>query len=152
MCVELKDVRFGENFYYILYHNEYETYGRSWPVDDAGAVTGPAEREYDTDVAGFLKQIYLSGAAQTSAVKALPQRRPLWREAKRGATGWRPRLPSYDALPPWLPQEALDEFVEAFKASGFRRWALGSFLNGPRGWRELLSVLGPHLGADTGGL
>lgn len=43
-CLE-RLFRFGEDFYYILYHNEYLHYGEPWPIDDASARTGPAEKE-----------------------------------------------------------------------------------------------------------
>jgi len=30
------------------------------------------------------------------------------------------RLPIYPSLPSWMPQDVLDQFVEAYKTSGFR--------------------------------
>ena len=41
--------RYGEDFYYILYHNEYQDYGKPWPIDDPAAFTGPAEKEYEAE-------------------------------------------------------------------------------------------------------
>ena len=44
--IPIKSQRYGDDFYYILYHNEYRDYGLPWPIEDSEAVTGPAEREY----------------------------------------------------------------------------------------------------------
>lgn len=112
--------QYGEDFWYILYHNEYQDYGKPWPIDDPTALTGPAEKEYDADVEGFLKRLYLSGALSTSEVKAMTIEAPPCQDPKRSAGGQLDRLPLCTSLPSWMPQEALDRFVEAFKASGFR--------------------------------
>jgi len=116
-------VRYGENFNYILYHNEHKTYGESWPVSDESAVSGPADREYDADPENFLLRIYLSGALNTSEVKAIPLEADRNQDPKRSSGGCRTRLPQPAKgapLPSWLPRPALDRFVDEFRKSGFR--------------------------------
>ena len=87
----------GENFYYIVYHNE------------SGGV---AEQEYDGDPRGILSRLYLSPNS--------PREAPAITDPKRAAGGWIPRLGAPKGLPDWLSQDDLDYYVAEFEASGFQ--------------------------------
>lgn len=89
--------RFGDNFFYILYHNEPR---------------GVAEAEYDSDPRGFLSRIYLSPDS--------PRQAPEVTDPKRAAGGWIPRLGAPLGLPDWLSQTDLDYYVGEFERAGFR--------------------------------
>ena len=68
----------GENFYYILYHQE----------------PGVAEAEYDSDPRGLLSRLYASNDT--------PRDPPTVTDPKRSAGGWIPRLGKPKQLPAWL--------------------------------------------------
>ncbi|CAJ1386909.1 unnamed protein product [Effrenium voratum] len=115
--------QFGDNFNYVLYHNEFQSYGTPWPTEDPTARRGPAEDEYEADVESFLLAVYLAGAASTAEVKAMELPKPRCQDPKRSAGGFRDRMRAADAskhLPSWMPRHALDRFVHAFRTSGFR--------------------------------
>lgn len=101
---------FGDNFYYILYHNE---------------PGGIAEAEYDNDPAGILGALYLSPNS--------PRHAPLITDKKRSAGGWIGRLGAPVSLPSWLSQEDLDYVVGQFKESGFRG-GMNYYRNFHRNW------------------
>jgi pimeloyl-ACP methyl ester carboxylesterase len=101
---------YGDNFYYILYHNE------------AGGV---AEAEYDSDPEGLLSRLYLSPNS--------PRQAPLITNKKRSAGGWIGRLGAPMGLPDWLKQEDLDYVVGQFKESGFRG-GMNYYRNFHRNW------------------
>jgi len=100
----------GENFYYILYHNE------------AGGV---AEAEYDSDPRGFLSRLYLSPDS--------PREAPLITDPHRSAGGWIGRLGAPTGLPDWLSQRDLDYIVGEFERAGFRG-GINYYRNFHRNW------------------
>jgi len=87
----------GDNFFYILYHNE---------------VGGVAEAEYDSDPRGILSMLYTS--PQTPRAEAAIN------DPKRAAGGWIGRIGAPLELPSWLSAEDLDYYVNEFTRSGFR--------------------------------
>ena len=108
---------FGDNFFYMLYHNE---------------PGGVAEAEYDSDPRGFLSRIYLSPNS--------PREAPTVTDPKRSAGGWIPRLGAPVGLPDWLAQEDLDYYVSQFENAGFRG-GINYYRNLDRNW-ELTEDLG----------
>tara|TARA_B100000315_G_scaffold114635_1_gene105158 strand:+ start:13190 stop:14113 length:924 start_codon:yes stop_codon:yes gene_type:complete len=102
---------FGENFFYILYHNE------------AGGV---AEAEYDSDPRGILSRLYLSPDS--------PRKAPTVTDPKRAAGGWIPRLGEPKGLPDWLTQADLDYYIAQFEQSGFRG-GVNYYRNIERNWK-----------------
>ncbi len=101
---------FGDNFYYILYHNE------------AGGV---AEAEYDADPRGLLSRLYLSPDS--------PREAPTITDRARAAGGWIGRLGAPEGLPSWLQQEDLDYVVNQFELAGFRG-GVNYYRNFHRNW------------------
>lgn len=101
---------FGEDFYYILYHNE------------AGGV---AEAEYDADPHGLISRLYLSPDS--------PREAPMITDRKRAAGGWIPRLGAAKGLPDWLTQDDLDYVVGEFERAGFRG-GINYYRNFHRNW------------------
>ncbi len=101
--------RFGDNFYYILYHQE----------------PGVAEAEYDADPVGLLSRLYLSPDSPREAVEVT---NPL-----RSAGGWIPRLGAPKEMPAWLTKEDLDYYVSQFEAAGFRG-GVNYYRNFHRNW------------------
>jgi len=87
----------GDNFFYMLYHNEAD---------------GAAEAEYDSDPRALLSRLYLSPDS--------PREAPQVTDPLRAAGGWVPRLGAAKGLPDWLQQRDLDYLVTQFEASGFR--------------------------------
>ncbi|MEM6705353.1 MAG: alpha/beta hydrolase [Acidobacteriota bacterium] len=102
--------RFGDDFYYILYHNEEG---------------GVAEAEYDGDPRGLLSRLYLSPDS--------PRQPPEVTDPKRSAGGWIPRLGAPEGLPDWLTQEDLDYVVSQFEGAGFRG-GINYYRNIERNW------------------
>lgn len=100
---------FGDNFYYILYHQE----------------PGVAEAEYDSDPEGILSRLYGS--------YGVPVDPPTVTDPKRSAGGWIPRLGAPTELPGWLTQEELDFFVSEFEEAGFRG-GVNYYRNMDRNW------------------
>lgn len=101
--------RVGDNFYYILYFQEWNM----------------AEREFDADPRGVLSRLYLSPDS--------PREAPQVRDRKRSAGGWIPRMGAPKALPPWLSQEDLDYYVKEFSEAGFRG-GINYYRNFHRNW------------------
>ena len=102
---------FGDNFFYMLYHNE---------------PGGVAEAEYDSDPRGFLSRIYLSPNS--------PREAPTVTDPKRSAGGWIPRLGAPMGLPEWLAEEDLDYYVSQFENAGFRG-GVNYYRNLDRNWK-----------------
>jgi len=101
---------FGENFFYILYHNE---------------PGGVAEAEYDADPRGLLSRLYLSPSS--------PREPAAITDPRRSAGGWIGRLGASMGLPDWLRQEDLDYIVSQFETAGFRG-GVNYYRNFHRNW------------------
>lgn len=115
----------GDNFFYILYHNEEG---------------GIAEAEYDSDPRGLLSRLYLSPDS--------PREDPEVTDRKRVAGGWIPRLGAAKELPSWLTQEELDYYVAQFEASGFRG-GVNYYRNFGRNWEITEHLDGVKIEAPT---
>jgi len=100
---------YGDNFYYILYHQE----------------PGVAEAEYDADPYGLLSRLYLSPDSPRDPAQVT--------DRHRSAGGWIPRLGAPTGLPDWLTQADLDYFVAQFQAAGFRG-GINYYRNFHRNW------------------
>lgn len=105
---------FGDNFFYILYHNE---------LDDNNL--GVAEAEYDQDPKGILSRLYASPDS--------PRAPALITDPKRRAGGWIDRLGEVLEQPAWLSDGDLAYFVNEFKGSGFRG-GVNYYRNFDRNW------------------
>jgi pimeloyl-ACP methyl ester carboxylesterase len=101
---------FGDNFYYILYHNE---------------PGGVAEAEYDSDPRGLISRLYLSPSSPREPAEVT--------DPKRSAGGWIPRLGAPKGLPDWLAQDDLDYVVGQFEKAGFRG-GVNYYRNIERNW------------------
>lgn len=101
---------FGDNFFYITYHNE---------------PGGVAEAEYDADPRGLLSRLYLSPDS--------PREEPEVTDPLRSAGGFIPRIGAAKGLPPWLSQADLDYVVAMFEKSGFRG-GVNYYRNFDRNW------------------
>jgi pimeloyl-ACP methyl ester carboxylesterase len=112
---------FGDNFYYILYHNE---------------PGGVAEAEYDSDPRGILSRLYASTDT--------PRDPPTVTDPKRSAGGWIPRLGKPKELPPWLTQADLDYFVSEFTEAGFRG-GVNYYRNFDRNWQITPQLTGARI-------
>jgi pimeloyl-ACP methyl ester carboxylesterase len=110
--IESMRAAFGDNFFYILYHNEEG---------------GVAEAEYDSDPRGILSRLYLSPQS--------PRANAVVTDSKRAAGGWIPRLGAPLGLPDWLTQEDLDYVVGQFEMSGFRG-GVNYYRNIGRNWER----------------
>jgi pimeloyl-ACP methyl ester carboxylesterase len=110
----------GENFYYILYHQE----------------PGVAEKEYDADPRGILSRLYTS--------KDTPLDPPTVTDPKRVAGGWIPRLGKPKQLPAWLTQADLDYFVSQFQQAGFRG-GVNYYRNFDRNWEITPQLTGAKI-------
>jgi pimeloyl-ACP methyl ester carboxylesterase len=107
---------FGDNFFYILYHNE---------------PGGVAEAEYDADPRGLLSRLYLSPSS--------PREAPVVTDRLRSAGGWIDRLGAAKGLPDWLTAADLDYIVSQFQKAGFRG-GVNYYRNFDRNW-EITSHL-----------
>ena len=116
---------FGDNFFYILYHNE------------AGGV---AEKEYDSDPRGLLSRLYLSPDS--------PREDPVITDPKRAAGGWIPRLGAAKELPDWLTQTDLDYYVARFEKTGFRG-GVNYYRNFQRNWKITEHLSGAKIEVPT---
>ena len=101
---------FGDNFFYILYHNE---------------LSGAAEAEYDSDPRGLISRLYLSPRS--------PREAPTITDPLRSAGGWIGRLGAPVGLPDWLSQEDLDYVVGQLEQAGFRG-GVNYYRNFHRNW------------------
>lgn len=116
---------FGDNFYYILYHNE---------------PGGVAEAEYDADPRGLLSRLYLSPSS--------PREAPTITDPKRSAGGWIGRLGAPKGLPDWLKQQDLDYIVAQFEQSGFRG-GVNYYRNFHRNWEITAHLDGVKITVPT---
>lgn len=116
---------FGDNFFYMLYHNE---------------PGGVAEAEYDANVRDFLFRIYQSPNS--------PRHPPQVTDPKRSAGGWIPRLGEPLGLPDWLTEADLDYYVSQFERSGFRG-GLNYYRNLGRNWALTEHLDGARIGVPT---
>jgi pimeloyl-ACP methyl ester carboxylesterase len=107
---------FGDNFFYILYHNE---------------PGGVAEAEYNADPRGLLSRLYLSPSS--------PREAPVVTDRLRSAGGWIDRLGAAKGLPDWLTAADLDYVVSQFEQAGFRG-GINYYRNFERNWE-----ITPHL-------
>ena len=110
----------GDNFYYILYHQE----------------PGVAEKEYDADPRGLLSRLYAS--ADT------PRDPPSVTDPRRAAGGWIPRLGKPKELPAWLTKADLDYFVSQFEHAGFRG-GVNYYRNFDRNWEITPELAGARI-------
>ncbi len=101
--------QYGDNFFYILYYQDY----------------GVAEKEFDADPRGILSRLYLSPDS--------PREAPQVTDPKASAGGWIPRLGAPKGLPDWLTQEDLDYYVNEFTEAGFRG-GINYYRNFHRNW------------------
>lgn len=101
--------KFGDNFFYILYHNE----------------PGVAEAEYDSDPHGLLSRLYVSPKS--------PREDPMITDRIRSAGGWIGRLGAPKDLPDWLTADDLDYIVSQFENAGFRG-GVNYYRNFHRNW------------------
>ncbi len=116
---------FGDNFYYILYHNE---------------PGGVAEAEYDSNPRGLLSRLYLSPDS--------PQQAPLNTDPLRASGGWIDRLGEPVGLPGWLTQDDLDYIVSGFEDSGFRG-GVNYYRNFQRNWEITENLQGVTIDVPT---
>ena len=74
-----------------------QTDGKAWPFRP-GVYSGPAEAEYDSDPARFLRMMFFTGRA--SSCRALqPWSKPTLKDPRRTAGQWFGRLPDYRKRP-----------------------------------------------------
>lgn len=116
---------FGENFFYILYHNE---------------PGGVAEAEYDSDPHGLISRLYLSPNS--------PREAPLITDRARAAGGWIGRLGAPRGLPDWLTEEDLDYVVGQFEQAGFRG-GVNYYRNFHRNWEITEHLAGARVEVPT---
>ncbi|MEZ5552951.1 MAG: alpha/beta hydrolase [Pseudomonadales bacterium] len=117
--------RVGDNFFYILYHNE---------------PNGVAEAEYDADPRGLLSRLYLSPDS--------PREAPEVTDPKRAAGGWIPRLGAAKGLPDWLTQQDLDYYVSQVEDAGFRG-GVNYYRNIGRNWELTENLAGASVRVPT---
>ncbi len=108
--MELWREKFGDLFFYILYHNE---------------PNGIAEKEYDGDPRALISRLYLSPNS--------PREAPIITDPNRSAGGWIERLGAAKGLPDWLTQKDLDYTVQQFEKAGFRG-GINYYRNFHRNW------------------
>ncbi len=108
--IESWKARFGDRFFYILYHQR----------------PGEAEAEYDADPRGILSRLYQSPDAPREAPQHTDPR------ADTGV-GWIPRLGAPRQLPDWLNSSDLDYYVSEFESAGFRG-GVNYYRNFHRNW------------------
>lgn len=101
---------YGENFFYILYHNE---------------PGGVAEAEYDADSRGLISRLYLSPRSPREPAEIT--------DPHRSAAGWIGRMGAPRGLPDWLEQDDLDYVVAEFERAGFRG-GINYYRNFHRNW------------------
>jgi pimeloyl-ACP methyl ester carboxylesterase len=116
---------FGDNFYYILYHNE---------------PGGVAEKEYDSDPRGLLSGLYLSPDS--------PRQPRTITDPKRSAGGWIGRLGAPIGMPDWLLKEDLDYIVSQFENAGFRG-GVNYYRNFHRNWEITAHLEGVKVRVPT---
>ncbi len=116
--------KFGDNFYYILYHNE----------------PGIAEVEYDSDPRGLLSRLYVSPKS--------PRESPAISDRRRSAGGWIGRIGAPIGLPDWLTASDLDYYVSQFEKAGFRG-GVNYYRNFHRNWEITENLDGTRIKIPT---
>lgn len=101
--------RFGDSFYYILYHQQ----------------PGIAEAEYESDPRGLLEMLFASPDT--------PRQPPRISDPSKNAGGWIGRWGKPIGLPGWLSEADLDYYIGEFRRSGFRG-GLNYYRNFDRNW------------------
>ena len=101
--------RYGDRFFYILYHQR----------------EGVAEAEYDRDPRGLLAMLYASPDT--------PRQPPVITDPHAGAGGWIGRWGSPVRNPDWLTEADLDFYEAEFRRAGFRG-GLNYYRNFDRNW------------------
>lgn len=114
----------GDNFFYILYHQE----------------PGVAEAEYDADPRGILSRLYLSPDAEREA--------PTITDPLASAGGWIGRLGAPKAFPEWMEPEDMDYIVGQFEESGFRG-GVNYYRNFHRNWEITEHLTGARIEVPT---
>ncbi len=102
----------GDNFQYIVYHNE---------------PGGVAEAEYDADPRGLISKLYLAIAANSEIEP------PKVTDPLRSAGGWIDRLGAPIRLPDWFTENDLNYVVSQFEKAGFRG-GVNYYRNFHRNW------------------
>jgi len=115
---------FGDNFYYILYHQE----------------PGVADAECDADPRGLLSRLYLSPDA--------PRHPPEVTDPLRSAGGCIPRLGAPVEAPEWLTGADLDYDVAQFEEAGFRG-GVNYYRNFHRNWEITPQLAGVQVAVPT---
>eukprot|EP01006_Ploeotia_vitrea_P066348 TRINITY_DN94799_c0_g1_i1.p1 TRINITY_DN94799_c0_g1~~TRINITY_DN94799_c0_g1_i1.p1 ORF type:complete len:341 (-),score=27.94 TRINITY_DN94799_c0_g1_i1:217-1239(-) len=121
--------RYGDKFFYILYHNE---------------PGGVAEAEYDSNPAGILSRLYYGKHSRPEDPVQPPISDPL-----RSAGGWIGRWIEPPGLPSWLSQAEFDYFVNEFKLAGFRG-GVNYYRNFDKNWELTESLAGKKVQQPTG--
>lgn len=116
---------FGDDFFYILYHNE---------------PGGIAEAEYDADPRGLIHRFYQSPDA--------PRAEPEITDPRRTAGGWIRRMGEPEALPAWQTQADLDYVVGEFERAGFRG-GVNYYRNMDRNWERTADLADPSITTPT---
>ena len=117
----------GENFHYIVYHNE---------------PGGVAEAEYDANPRGLISHVYLGIAANS---ETLP---PIVTDPLRSAGGWIDRLGAPIRLPDWLTENDLNYIVSQFEKAGFRG-GVNYYRNFHRNWEITEHLTDAKIGIPT---
>ena len=117
----------GENFHYIVYHNE---------------PGGVAEAEYDANPRGLISHVYLGIAANS---ETLP---PKVTDPLRSAGGWIDRLGAPIRLPDWLTENDLNYIVSQFEKAGFRG-GVNYYRNFHRNWEITEHLTDAKIGIPT---
>lgn len=117
----------GDNFQYIVYHNE---------------PGGVAEAEYDANPRALISRLYL-GIAANSELEPPNVTNPL-----RSAGGWIERLGAPRSMPDWFTEEDLDYVVSQFEQAGFRG-GVNYYRNFHRNWEITEHLTGVKIGIPT---
>ena len=117
----------GENFHYIVYHNE---------------PGGVAEAEYNANPRGLISHVYLGIAANS---ETLP---PKVTDPLRSAGGWIDRLGAPIRLPDWLTENDLNYIVSQFEKAGFRG-GVNYYRNFHRNWEITEHLTDAKIGIPT---
>lgn len=116
--------KFGDRFFYVLYHQ----------------TPGVAEAEYDADPYGLLLRLYQSPGA--------PREAPEITDRHYQAGGWLKRLGKPKALPDWLTEDELDYFAVELRRAGFRG-GLNYYRNLRRNWEITTELEGATVEMPT---
>ncbi len=113
--LEIWKQRHGDNFYYILYHQQ----------------PGLAEAEYDANPEALLRMLYASPDS--------PRAAPTITDQNKNAGGWIGRWGQPFELPQWLSEVDLAFYVGEFKRAGFRG-GVNWYRNFDRNWQLMEGI------------